>query len=106
MPTNMKQLADCNAQRHRAGAARQVARAKDALPKLLAAPADVARWRTPAVLARYVEVVQLRVKYPRATVDELAGKAGMSKGQYWSHLRRALLMADGLPAANGEMVLF
>lgn len=106
MPTNMPQLRDANASRHRDGAARQVAAARAALPKLSAAPTDDRQGRTLSTLELYVAAVQLRIRYPRATVGQLAAKVGMSKGRYWSTLRRALRMAEGLPDPDGKMVLF
>lgn len=104
-PTNTQDLIDFNVQRHRDGAARQVARARKALPKLSTATADAQRWRTPAVLDRYIMAVKLRIKYPKATVTELAEKSGMPRGEFWSVLRRALRMADRMPD-NDEWALF
>jgi hypothetical protein len=106
--TAVPQFVTFNAQRHRGGAARQVEQAREALPKLAAAPVDENNWRTADVLNRYCYAVNLRVKYPNATVDQLGAMAGWSKGRYWSILRRALLFADTLPdvAADSELALF
>ena len=97
MPTNTRQLFASNVRRHRDGAARQVARARAALPKLSAAPADTYRWRTPPVLDRYVHAVRLRIKYPYATVDRVGAAGGDAAWPVWSILRRALLMAETMP---------
>lgn len=105
MARHTTSLMESNALRHRDGAARQVERARAALPKLSAAPADTDRWRPHHVLDRYVAAVQLRIDYPGETVAELARRWGLSKGQYWSILRRALLMAETLPD-DEEWVIF
>jgi hypothetical protein len=97
MPRNITYLVDANKQRHSGGAARQVERARAALPKLEAALPGPHRLRTEPVMARYRGVVSLRIRYPKATVAELAELAGMSKGRFWSILRRALITAEKLP---------
>jgi DNA-binding transcriptional regulator WhiA len=90
-------FAAANEVRNRDGAAHQVARAEAALPKLLKAPCDLDRMRSQVVLWRYQQAVRLRIQYPEATVAELAAKNEMSKGRYWSILRRALRFAETIP---------
>lgn len=80
-------LADTNAARRAAAAARTVDDAERALR-------DLPRHADPALR----RLLRVRVDHPDASLDELGGLLGMTKDQYAGRLRRALNDRPGGPS--------
>lgn len=96
MGTNTSGLYVANYARTEAGAARQVARANRALLAMNNMTSAERYLVPPVVLARYMEALQMRVRWPDHNLTELGARAGMSKSRYWGILRRAMKFAETL----------
>lgn len=91
---NELQIAAANDRRRDIAARRNVIRAREAITVIEGhRPKNAAQVAT---LNDYLIILQARVHYSAASLDQIAGKLGLRKDQYSARLRRALDFAEAI----------
>lgn len=87
-------FAETNYQRSREASKRDAQRARDAIRIIQAVPSVNLTLTEIQLRQRYLQVLRVRLQYPTASLQQLAGQCRVGKDVYSARLKRAFAFAD------------